>query len=812
MYVVLLCDTIYGGVLLEILIQKAGGFMRKKVISKGVSLLLATVMLLGITLSAYAMENVSNSGGIDALEAKNKLSDDLINYVAITASNQQLDDEQYVIIGIGNGSSNLTNGVLTYKNTSSGELYQASCDEKIEDAISFSITYDSKSEGVYQLVGLEYNIDGKKTSIALQEVGLDASWGVGVDYTASPDEVIPVDNEDGTDLEEVADVTFEVTTDEGKTATASSISKALEIASDDLSVGSNGVIKTQSTFESANDDVKVVSDSGLTISNNSVQNTGAGNVVIVLDPGHGGSDPGATCNGLLEKDVTLKVAQYCKAALEQQYSGATVHMTRNSDVYVGLEERTAFAQRVGANAFVSIHMNSGGASGVEVWYPNANYNSFIGEMGYQLSGKILNNILALGMYNRGLKMRNSENGTSYPDGSLADYYSVIRTSKERGFPGIIVEHAFMDGDYARLCDENFLRQLGEADAKGIAQYYYLGSAEDLSQYAGAFDVNFYRFFNQDLWSFNDQQCFNHWIDCGVWEGRQGSPVFKMSDYMDNNPDLVKAFGWDWRAYARHFNQCGMNEGRKSISSFSVRSYKNRYRDLRNAFGSDLRSYYLHYVTNGFYEERETIGYDNKLVGGGVNTIWIFNFADVYDYDYYSSHHPDLVAAFGCDDTAMLQHFVNCGAGEGRQAKSDFNVQGYKNRYLDLRRAFGNDLSQYYWHYMSNGKKEGRDASYTPTVINAEHYFFGVDFSPVYDFNYYQEHNPDIKRAFGNDDMATFIHFLTCGMKEGRQASANFNPTVYANRYPDLFNAFFFNLPEYYIHYLNCGRAEGRSAS
>lgn len=811
MYVVLLCDTIYRGVLLEILIQKAGGFMRKKVISKGVSLLLATVMLLGITLSAYAVENVSNSGGIDALEAKNKLSDDLINYVAITASNQQLDDEQYVIIGIGNGSSNLTNGVLTYKNTSSGELYQASCDEKVEDAMSFSIVYDNKSEGVYQLVGLEYTIGGEKAGVSLQEAGLDASWGVGVDYTASPDEVIPVDNEDGTDLEEVADVTFEVTTDEGKTATASSISKALEKASDDLSVGSNGVIKTQSTLESANDDIKVVSDTGLTTANNSVKNTGAGNVVVVLDPGHGGSDPGATCNGLLEKDVTLKVAQYCKATLEEQYSGASVYMTRYGDETVALEDRYNFAQSVGANAYVSIHMNAGGGTGVEVYYPNANYNAAASEVGCGMASEILNNIVALGMTSRGVKIRNSENGSTYPDGSLSDYYSLIRGPKLRGIPAIVVEHAFMDGDYARLCDENFLRQLGEADAKGIAQYYGLGPAEDLSQYAGAFDVNSYRLFNQDLWSFNDQQCFNHWINYGVWEGRPGSPVFKMSDYVDSNPDLSRAFGWDWRAYARHFNQCGMREGRKSLSSFSVKSYKNRYRDLRNVFGGDLRSYYLHYVTNGLYEGRETSGYDNKLVGGGVNRIWIFNYVDVYDYDYYSSHNPDLVAAFGCDDVAMINHYVECGIREGRQAKSDFNVVGYKNRYLDLRRAFGNELPSYVVHYINAGKREGRDASYTAKVVDGEHYFFGVDFSPVYDFNYYQEHNPDIRAAFGNDDVATFVHFLTCGMNEGRQGSANFNMGIYASRYPDLFAAFYFNLQEYYLHYIKCGRAEGRVA-
>ena len=784
----------------------------KKLFSKFMSLVLMVVMVLGMTFSVMAEEiSLNDSENNVEKDGYEDLSDNLLNYIAITSPNQELSDIQQVVIGIGNGDKKLSGGLLTYKNTSTNEIYQASRDEKIEDAMSFSISYDNKSKGVYQLVGLEYTVDGKKTSIALREVGLDASWGVGVEYNANPDEVIPVDTENGKELEEVADVTFEVTTDDGKRATASTIKKALEEASDDLSVESNGVVNTKSSLEVAKEDAKVVSDTGLTTSNNTVKNTGAGNVVVVLDPGHGGSESGAIYGGLVEKDVNLKVATYCKMALEQ-YGGVTVYMTRYGDEYVGLAERTDIARKYGANAFVSIHMNSGGASGVEVWYPNYNWRSDIGDAGYRLSEKILNNIVALGLNNRGLKTRNSENGSTYPDGSPSDFYSVIHNSKERGFPGIIIEHAFMDGDYGRLCDDNFLRQLGNADAQGIAQYYGLGPAEDLSQYAGAFDANFYRFFNKDLWNFNDQQCFNHWINNGIWEGRQGSPVFNMTDYLNNNSDVFYAFGFDFRTIAKHFNQNGMREGRKSISSFSVKSYRNRYRDLRQAFGGDLRGYYLHYVTNGFAEGRETTGYDNQLVGGGVTNLWIFDFSNVYDYDFYYSNYPDLRAAFGTDDIAMLEHFVNCGMREGRQAIEGFNVTGYKNRYLDLRRTFGNNLQDYYLHYMCCGKSEGRNASYTTEVVNPEHMFLGVvDCSPIYDFYYYQEHNPDVKAAFGNDDIATFNHFLVCGMKEGRQACAGFKVQKYAEKNPDLFATFFLNLPAYYEHYLSFGHAEGRIA-
>ena len=63
--------------------------------------------------------------------------------------------------------------------------------------------------------------------------------------------------------------------------------------------------------------------------------------------------------------------------------------------------------------------------------------------------------------------------------------------------------------------------------------------------------------------------------------------------------------------------------------------------------------------------------------------------------------------FGDDDIAVLQHFVECGMHEGRQASENFNVQIYRNRYADLRAAFGNDLEKYYLHYLDNGISEGR---------------------------------------------------------------------------------------------------------
>ena len=72
-----------------------------------------------------------------------------------------------------------------------------------------------------------------------------------------------------------------------------------------------------------------------------------------------------------------------------------------------------------------------------------------------------------------MKVRQSENGSTYPDGSVQDYYAVIHQSKRNGFPGIIVEHAFLTNasDYQKyLSSDEKLKTLGEADAKGIIEY------------------------------------------------------------------------------------------------------------------------------------------------------------------------------------------------------------------------------------------------------------------------------------------------------------------------------------------------------
>ena len=94
-------------------------------------------------------------------------------------------------------------------------------------------------------------------------------------------------------------------------------------------------------------------------------------VKIFIDPGHGGNDPGAVGNGLKEKDLTLKIAKYMRDYLLANYTGVSVRMSRETDKTVSLSARTNDANKWGANAYISIHVNAGGGTGFESYvYPN----------------------------------------------------------------------------------------------------------------------------------------------------------------------------------------------------------------------------------------------------------------------------------------------------------------------------------------------------------------------------------------------------------------------------------------------------------
>lgn len=86
------------------------------------------------------------------------------------------------------------------------------------------------------------------------------------------------------------------------------------------------------------------------------------------------------------------------------------------------------------------------------------------------------------------------------------------------------------------------------------------------------------------------------------------------------------------------------------------------------------------------------------------------YSAVYNYKEYIQYNQDLVAAFGENQKALLEHFINSGMKEGRQGSSEFNLAAYKAKNPDLVALFGDDNVKYYEHFIAGGKAEGRIAT------------------------------------------------------------------------------------------------------
>jgi N-acetylmuramoyl-L-alanine amidase len=173
-------------------------------------------------------------------------------------------------------------------------------------------------------------------------------------------------------------------------------------------------------------------------------------VVVLIDPGHGGKDPGAIgLGGLREKDVILPLSKRLAEVLQQ--NGVQVVMTRNSDYFVSLQGRVDMAERARASVFVSIHANAVGpgrsdVSGLETYY----YDSGLG-----LARAVHNNILQnVNVKDRGVRR--------------ARFY-VLRKSS---MPSILVETGYLTGreDVVKLRSTAYQNQMAEAIARGILQY------------------------------------------------------------------------------------------------------------------------------------------------------------------------------------------------------------------------------------------------------------------------------------------------------------------------------------------------------
>lgn len=200
-------------------------------------------------------------------------------------------------------------------------------------------------------------------------------------------------------------------------------------------------------------------------------------VVIVIDPGHGGSNEGANAYGPIEKNMTLITAQAMYAELSK-YDNCTVYMTRNSDVDMSLSDRAQYAQNVGASFLFSIHYNASNDHkkyGSEVLIQKSTpFNNY----GYQFAQLFLSAMGANGSLIRGAKTKNGSDG--------GDYYGLLRESANRAIPAVIIEHCYLDysSDLEKCNTIEKQQALGVLDATCVAQYFGLYSTSTGVDYRG----------------------------------------------------------------------------------------------------------------------------------------------------------------------------------------------------------------------------------------------------------------------------------------------------------------------------------------
>ena len=394
----------------------------------------SVIGLIAITVFCSVFSVMGTQAKADAQNGKkNSLPE--VEYLYIESPDMRIRDTENIVVSLAQAPDEIDAVTLVYE-SESGQEMELKANKSEEQTYLFSKEFEK--EGIYTVTKVKYTSGNAEYELLLEDEGIEASFEVGEE---SSEYAMFSENTDITE-EEVEEAV--VISDNNESAIVSDVSNALEQVSEDVVP----VARSRQVKKS--------------------------NVVVVLDPGHDSSHTGASGHGVREEVATLKIAQYCKQELEQ-YGGVTVYMTRTSaacpypetiGVSKGnikdIEKRVQWAASKGASSFVSFHLNSASAAakGAEVYYPSSSSE------GKALAQKIQNELTALGLNDRKVKK--------------GDTYAVVKNSIRNGFPGLIIEHAFVSNSSDAsnyLSSDAKLRSLGVADATGIAKYYGLSKGE-----------------------------------------------------------------------------------------------------------------------------------------------------------------------------------------------------------------------------------------------------------------------------------------------------------------------------------------------
>ena len=398
----------------------------------------AVTMIAGAIIALSAPGNAVNAAEKTQIqEEETKSTENPLNYIYIDEAQLEEESMQSIVLSWGENTAEILDITLTVEDEN-GSRTNLNVEKRVDELFLYEHSFEN---GIYHVSEVNVTTSSGVRTFTAEELKIDAYFGVGkkVDESIKSD-YIEMESQSA----ENAVVTIE-------TDNAATVEKSVADALSEQAVP-------------------------LTVNKKERSNS---NLVIVLDPGHDASKhPGATSHGVKEEIVTLKIAEYCKEVLEQ-YSGVSVYMTRTDGncPYPGTNsiddiiKRVEWAKTKDADVFISFHINSSvssAAQGAEVYYPQGEENA------QELAKDIVGELAKLGLKNRGDKGDDS--------------YAVIRHSKRNGFPGLIIEHAFVSNasDAKWFQTEENLKKLGQADAAGIISHYGLTKDKGKWEFIGKY--------------------------------------------------------------------------------------------------------------------------------------------------------------------------------------------------------------------------------------------------------------------------------------------------------------------------------------
>lgn len=473
-----------------------------------------------------------------------------------------------------------------------GTTFDLEASEQVDKLVKFTKDFSSADKGEYTVTTLHYTYNGEKYYLNFSDLGMDVKFGVDQEYSGY-DETLPDMTQDIVEDDELNSAVVQVTN--------------LDDASEEVA---EGIMASNPEAAMA----LVDEDSDIATQANE-------GVTICLDPGHGGNDSGAIgVNNVYEKNLTLKIAQYCKQELEKY--NCHVVMTRTGDTNPSLEDRANFAKSQGAQYLISIHLNSaagGGAVGAEVYYPNTHWRPDISANGKNVAQAIQSQLVSLGLYNRGIKFRTIDTNIypdpfRYDDSSVADYYGIIRNAKYNGLTGMIIEHCFINNvsDYNNYLNSDAkLQKLGVADANGIVSALGLTKASENSVVTSSPSISYQTHVQDYGWQ--------SWKSNGEVSGTVGQSKrleginIKLSNINGSieYKTHVQDIGWqDWKSNGQMSGTSGQSKRLEAIkvklSGEAANQYDVYYRVHAQDYG------WLDWAKNG--ESAGTEGYSKRLEG------------------------------------------------------------------------------------------------------------------------------------------------------------------------------------------------------